>query len=418
MEAICIVCGSKAKYVCSCVQPKIGLCRDHHEAHLDTEGKHVIESCKNLNSPFTLPKKLIISKINEIKQQACKNIDEVVLHASKLIASIEVQAKEVIAHLQSFMAFCDQKMIEISNLSVIPTTIFYSPLEKALVSGKPQSFIDTLMGSEIILKELDKIFRYIPSPLEHSFNNFSSFTAGFTLSNSIRVYPLEKELAVGIHRFCRILAIDSDKILITGGGEKKAHNKCYKLVVTSGDIGVAPSMKCSRNCHGITWLDGYPCAIGGFDKDAINNVEILVGDEWKEIQPLNVARLSCTAINHKGLIWCIGGATGNDIPIDSIEIFENHMWKISTLRLFEPSFAIGALCLENHILLYGGRNANDEDMNTAYLLDTSANEIKKEGTIDTPLTFFQISYLIRNEKIYQYPSQKSLYELQLKSIIC
>ena len=372
----CRVCGSEAKYICSCVEPKIGLCRDHHEAHLDTEGRHLIELYKNLSSPFSLSKKLIISKLYEIKQQACTNIDEVILHAAKLISSIEVQAKAMITHLESFMAFCDQKMIEISNLSVIPTKIFYSPLEKALISGKPQNFIDTLLGSDIIFKDFDKVFRYVPSPVEHSFNNFSSFTAGFTLDNSIKVYPLERKFDTGIHIFSRLLPIDFDKILITGGGDKP-HNQCCTFTITSNTIGSAPSMKHNRKSHCITWQNGYPCVIGGLDTVPINNVEILVGDEWIEIASLNIARFSCTAVNHKGLIWCIGGANQNKIKFDTIEIFENNCWNILNLRLFEPSYAIGAICLENYILLYGGRNSKDEDINTAYLLDTSVNEIRK-----------------------------------------
>ena len=245
MESLnCRVCGAEAKYVCLCAEPNIGLCRDHQNPHLETEGKHTIELYKKISSPFSLSRKLIICKIFEIKQKACTNIHEVILHSAKLIASIEAQAKVVITNLKSFMAFCDQKMIEISNIYIIPTNIWYSPLEKSLISGEPKVFIDTLMGSDIILREIGMIFRYVPSPLKHSFNYFSSFTAVMVSDNSVRVYPSEKIFDIAIsYKYSRMLAIDFNKILITGGGDKYAHNKCCILNIESGHIENTPSMK-------------------------------------------------------------------------------------------------------------------------------------------------------------------------------
>ena len=144
---------------------------------------------------------------------------------------------------------------------------------------------------------------------------------------------------------------------------------------------------------------------------------MLVGDEWIEIAPLNIARFCCTSINHKGLIWCIGGINENNIALDTIEIFDNFVWKILDLRLFEPTCVIGALCLENYVLLYGGKNTKKDEINTAYLLDTSANEIQKEETVDLPLSFSQMCLLLTKGRIFHYPSRKGLYELQLKSIL-
>ena len=305
----CRHCSIEAKYLCSCQEPKIALCRDHHDEHLDTEGRHVIELYKSSIYLISSSKKLILSKIVELKNEALENVNRVVNHTAKLTTSIEMQAKEVIDRLRNFMMTCDKKIVEIMNIVTITKKNFYSPLEKALISGRPSNFINTLIGSDIILHESVKAITYIPSLLEHSFQNYSSFTAGFNSESSIIVYPPEKIFpSENTNWLSRILAIDFNLLLITGGCLNKIpHSNCYTLNIESGTISNAPSMNRKRSCHAITWLKGFPYVIGGLDEDgdAGKSSEYLIGDKWIEIAPLNIGRFNFPAVNHKGIIWCL-----------------------------------------------------------------------------------------------------------------
>ena len=397
--------------------PKIPLCKDHHDPHLYTQGAHIIELNNIL--PFIASKSLIISKLLDLKDQASVNIHSVVIYTTNIIYSIQTQADQAIRNLRSFMNFCDKTIIEISSLDVIQKKIFYKPIEKALITENPQEFIDTLIGSNIILHDIEKVFTYVPSPLEHTFDNYSSYAVGFESENTLSIYPSNKVLTnTNLHWYSRILLIDFEVLLITGGCiDDEMYNNCYTLNLVSGTMNDAPSMKYSRGLHCITWLNGFPCVIGGDDGEAIiKTTEVLVGTEWKEIPSLNIARYSFTAINHNSLVFCLGGKDKQHDKLETIEKFEDNAWKILDLRLFEPSYSIGAMCLENMILMYGGRNKSDENIFRVYALDTKSDVISQVGTIRESVRFSQKSCLLTGGKIFQFPHEDTLYEIKLKMI--
>ena len=363
---------------------------------------------------------MIIKKIVDLRSEASQHIERVVIHATKIIASIEAQAKDIINHLKHFLEICDKKIIEILNLGPICKNNSNSFLEKALMTEGLPGFIDSLTGPNILLKDSGELFTYIPSSLEYSFDNNLPFTVGFPSEYVMTIYPSKKQFTVeNLEWHTRILAIDFDKLLITGGGKGiNVHNRCYNLNITSGTIYFAPGMKFKRIKHRITWLNNVPCVVGGHDGvRAINNVEILVGDKWIEISPLNIARCYPTAINHKGAIWCIGGVDINDNKLDSIEKYENSLWVILQIKLFEPSFSIGGVCLENSILLYGGRNKNDKALSTAYLIDTDMSIITQMENISTPACFTQTLCHLSAGGIFQYDNHGRLQKIDLKTII-
>ena len=309
--------------------------------------------------------------------------------------------------LECFINDCNNRIIETHNIKAISKKIFYTPLENALISESTQCFIDTLAGSDIVLREFDMLLAYIPSPLNHSFNYYSSFTAAYRSSDRLCIHPSTEIFPPRkFHWTSRILPIDFDTLLIIGGaGEGDiVHNNCISLNINSKVIKDLPNMNAERMWHAITWLNGLPCVIGGHNGTSIlKSVEILTGDKWTEISPLNIARRSSTAISNNGIMWCFGGITENkdyELELDTIEKFENDNWKVLEVRLSQPCSCIGALYLENQILLYGGRNTERISLDQAYILDTSDNIILKAGNINQQAEFYCYCLQITSSNLF------------------
>ena len=344
-------------------------------------------------------------------------------HTEKLIFNIQAQAKDVIDNLQSFIKDCEKKVIEIQSTMSISVNSHCNPLGKALISSSPQCFLDTLIGSDIVIRDIEKLFMYIPSPLDHSINNFASFTAGFSASDSIYIYPSKKVIKNDCFTWAsRILPVDFDILLITGGyTNKTVQNRCFTLNINTGCLSDAPAMKIPRERHALTWFNGFPCVIGGSDGNkSINNAEILVGVQWVNISPLNIPRNSFTAINHKGIIWCFGGKSQgtNSISIlDTIEKFENNCWKVLNLKLNQPCDSLGALSLENQILLYGGGDADDAELTDVYTINTDYDSIFRVGSLRKPAFVTQNPLFITSEKLFIHNDADIVIEIELKILM-
>ena len=416
----CEYCKNTAKYICLCTQSTIRFCSEHQDFHLTKPGKHVIEIYKN-NILVSGTKKLqIIRRIVEIRNEAHNNIVKALNHTKELIKKIKAQTKEVINNLEHFIKACDNNIIEIQNIKTISKKIFYTPLEKALTSDNTQCFIDTLAGSDIVLRGFELLLIYIPSPLHHSFNYYSSFSADYLTIDTLSIYPSGKILNINKFQWhSRILSIDFDTLLITGGAEEDnlCHNKCISLNINSGDIEVLPEMNSKRRWHAITWQSGFPCVIGGNDgTNILKNVEIFTGDEWTEISPLNTARSSSTAISHNGIMWCFGGVDENQRALDTIERFENDCWQIIGLRLSQPSYSLGVLCLENRILLYGGSDAGNNTLYQVHILDTNERSIFKVGNLNQGAYFVSNCLQIMSSQLVTNITEGLVVELNLQEI--
>ena len=216
----------------------------------------------------------------------------------------------------------------------------------------------------------------------------------------------------------RLLSIDFDTLLITGGCIGSIpQSRCISLNINSGNFKDLPRMNVRRKWHAITWLNSFPCVIGGTDgTKTISNAEILVGDEWVEISSLNIARSDFTAVNYKGIIWCFSGFDIDKKILDSVEKFENDCWKIINLRLSQPCNNLGALCLENHILLYGGKTENDAYSDKGYIIDASDNNITECGIINMAASFTSHCLHITEHGLFEYNTKLLHVELDLKKI--
>ena len=378
MEAlICKYCKNVARYTCACTEPQTNFCKDHQDSHLKSKRRHVIEIiCSSRRSVNPASKQKMIAKIYELRKEASIKLHQVLEHAKLLIRAIEDQTKEAISNLKQFIDYCEDKTKEILNIESLEVKGFYSPFENCLISENSECYLDTFVGPDIVLRHPDNLIFYVPSSLQHSFENYSCFTAGFTSYRTIEIYPSNNWYTN--NQLCwssRILSIDSETLLITGGEKNdNVTNKCIKLNVRTGNIENVGNLKVDRKWHASAWLNGNPCVIGGLNyQNSIKDVEILIGNEWRLIESLNTARSSCSAVTYQGNIWVFGGS--DRYNLDSIEKFEDGRWVIQTLKLVIPYNSIGVLCLENSILLYGGSLSTDTETNYTYCINTKEHTI-------------------------------------------
>ncbi len=168
------------------------------------------------------------------------------------------------------------------------------------------------------------------------------------------------------------IAIDNDRILITGGGSPP-QALAWILTVSTTTLVRDSKMLSPRNAHAITRCASRVYVLGGFSgKERLNTVEMYVqADEgsswnstWVKRAPMKHRRhylAACTVA--ESLIYVFGGFFGgSDSEInESIERYCPHenAWNLLTIRLKNPLWACVAVPLdENNIIIIGGKNKN------------------------------------------------------------
>ena len=67
--------------------------------------------------------------------------------------------------------------------------------------------------------------------------------------------------------------------------------------------------------------------------------------------------------------------------LDSIEKFEGNQWQLLSLNLIIPSSHVGLMCIENGILLLGGKTIGQKLIDNIFYIDTIKLEVKEKSKL-------------------------------------
>ena len=122
---------------------------------------------------------------------------------------------------------------------------FYTPLENALISTSIRSLLSKLHAPDVISKEIDKIFQFVPSLFPHFLFNYSDFTFGYIQENTIKSNPSEKEISSKrLDWNSRGLSLNNNQILIPG-----PESQCFMLNLNNETIVDMPDLNQPRKWH-------------------------------------------------------------------------------------------------------------------------------------------------------------------------
>ena len=398
----CRYCPSLAVYVCSCTSPGTYFCKRHLDLHESEAGDHNFQLFKKSgNIPNLVSKEKILKKLIWMKTEALASKKLIIEETNVSIARIVKESSSLIEKLSSFIKLCDDYTIEINEIKHIPIKEFYYPLENALISQDIESFLDQFAPPTINYNEETKKYFYVPSCFPHYLYNYSYFSVNFCSENTTQLHPSNKIfINEKFNWSSRLLTIGTDKILITGGTKIGGINitDCFILNLRTNEIQTIAKMNYLRSWHAMTWIKDSPAVIGGINGVNLKSVEIFKNNEWIQIEDINIPRNRFTGIKLKNKVFIIGGSFNFDDKsyekLDSIEKYENNHWDLLQIKLLIPLSGVALLCVENNILIIGGKDKDNCIRKNAYIFDTKRLNLNEINNINKHLLFVCNSFYI------------------------
>ena len=285
-----------------------------------------------------------------------------------------------------FVKLCDSVIIEIRRINFIYDKEFYAPLENALLSFNIEPMLNLIHPPLIESSQSNFKINYVPSTFPHYFYNYSDYTIQFNSKNSIQIIPFNNNIQNDQFSWSsRFLNVGNNKILLTGGCNPPICST-FLFDLVNKTIENYPNLIKERRWHSMAWINNYPAVIGGDDgENGMISVEILKNWAWIEGPSINTPRSHHTSITCHKSAWIIGGI--NQIVLDSIEKYEKYQWKLIKVSLHIPSSLVCIMCIENSLLLLGGKNENNKIIDNILFMNTINLEIKEISKLKSPGRF-------------------------------
>ena len=345
----------------------------------------------------------LINFLLQVKSKALAQKSLVIATSHKYITQIIQEADSVLKNLQNFIVQCESLIKNIIDTKFIQKKDFYTPIENALLSYNIDNFLSKISSPSLTISKISKIspiFEYFPTFFLFSFYNYSDLAIEYLEKHKITVFPSKNDWENEKFEWnSRCLPLAGRKIFITGGEESSPINKSYVINIETQEITIMPNIKKNRCWHAMTWIEGRPAVIAGYDgHKCIDFVEIYENNQWIMHSSIVEPRKWLSAICFKGIPWIVGGFNYN--RLDSIEKYENKRWTLIDLRLERPLTSVGLACNEAGILILGGKIDEDRNSSDVYLFDTKNYWIKKIFELKSSVFFTQNLCYTKNEKIF------------------
>ena len=364
MEEICAHCDKKANYSCLCTDPQSYLCKVHIDYHECLPGDHSFKTLVQKSNPINISSKTtLIAKILEVRLEAKSQKKLITTNWLDLMRKLSSQAKSNLNRLNSFIQICEDVIKEVSSITLIPLKATYSPLETVLLSAEITMIVGKISAPKVNIPNTSVDISYSPS-------NFPSFLYSYS---DIQIYCYDKCLDVARANLrqekiqhalsgAACLNVGINKVILC------AEKQAFYLDLNDRSIIKIPPMINSRINHTMTWIEGYPAAIGGNnDTSNLIEVEIFKDNTWIEISPINLGKHSlASTCSHKNA-WVIGDIPWSAPNIKSIEVYDKKIWKIIHFTLPTLPSQIGFCCIEATLLLFSEAKL--------YILDTKHKSV-------------------------------------------
>jgi hypothetical protein len=214
------------------------------------------------------------------------------------------------------------------------------------------------------------------------------------------------------------LQVSKTQILMTGGTGK------YKQVLMLDTVKHKTVPMCplaeGRELHAMTWIDGYPAVIGGYDEHhaVLDSVEVLQntpeGHAWVKKADLKHRRYGHSACSLADRAWVIGGAVSNTEPVLLVEEYHNEQWTVLQVTLPVGLVGLGLLPLQNEIYIFGGFTIHKKNVDSVYCLNTQEYKVIEKPALKEPVSFSQNLWSYKNKVLEgrSFKGEKFSYHLE------
>lgn len=188
------------------------------------------------------------------------------------------QIQRVLQKLHNFIIFCSEKYVYIFNTNTLPSSEFHFPHEKALISDNIDDYLAQFSHPMITFSDSNEII-YSPSTFLHAWTHHSHFSCVYSSFHKLQCIPGNKVIKNPqiFTENSRILALDNERIMITGGKTKNNIFKadCIILNIIKEQYYFIAKLNQARKCHNMCFIGRNPSVIGGdYQASAIKSTEI------------------------------------------------------------------------------------------------------------------------------------------------
>ncbi|OMJ89416.1 hypothetical protein SteCoe_8414 [Stentor coeruleus] len=412
---ICSSCRHPAQYSCNCTSKKSYMCSKHLGNHCKLNGKHEINQIGSKKKLFNSEMKVkLLNKIRSLKTQAKLDISKAISHVNDLFTKISGELKRANNYIKGFIKSCDDAIDYIKNLNdEIEEKEFYCPLESLLIMQRPE-ILDQIYGPKINLYAINN------KTIECAISNFPHCIFQYTF-NSI-VFSSQNELACNngitetkmhtdFNWVGRLLSVGKALAIYTGGDP--ASNSAYIINLELKSINSLSSMQQKRKWHAMTWIDGFPAVLGGYDgEEFLNVVEVYKNGNWERYPSLTSIKSSLSAISYYSKVYAIGGRF-NVSPIkclNSIEKYENGKWELLFVKISSNLTGPGLFASGIYIIIFGGYNENNKNVKDCDIFNDKLMKVwKADFELNEPLSFTSMNILTLEGKTYCYGDDENYF---------
>ena len=178
-------------------------------------------------------------------------------------------------------------------------------------------------------------------------------------------------------RYCMGAAVFYDTIVVTGGTFSD-NDGLEDYLAATNKWKVTSCSDQGRWGHALVTLHGYLYLIGGKSEKALSSVKKIKGleEDWEDVASMQIPRTLLAAVNCDGLIYAIGGKSGDESSstLSSVESYDSvkNTWKyVSDLKT--ARHAHSACVLGKKIYVVGGLGAYGQTVKNIECYDPKSN---------------------------------------------
>ncbi|OMJ65183.1 hypothetical protein SteCoe_38895 [Stentor coeruleus] len=170
-------------------------------------------------------------------------------------------------------------------------------------------------------------------------------------------------------------------------------------------------MQQKRKWHAMTWIDGFPAVLGGYDgEELLNVVEVYKNGNWERYPSLTSIKSSLSAISYYSKVYAIGGFFKKNL--NSIEKYENGKWELLFVKISSNLTCTGLFASGIYIIIFGGLNENNKRVKDCDIFNDKLMKVwKADFELKEPFYFLSLNTLTSEGKAYCYGYDDNIYQL-------
>lgn len=288
---------------------------------------------------------------------------------------------------------------------------YLNPLENFLFTTEKLDLLDNLVGPRVVFPVSNFKFKLSFPTFLHELTTYSSQAIGI---NENHIITASKSISLKNELFnssSRCLQVNHKQVIVTGLNESFS---CVLVNLTNGTIKPLPNLIQSRRWHAMSWLNGFPCVLGGkINKIDLTSVEILKNTSWIEEKSMLVPRSSFSAVDYMDKVWAVGGI--NSETMSNVEYYSNGEWNLLSTKSNLFCSSVGLVGVGPYLMILGGFRIREKSKLS--LLSVQDGNLFEVLEFSEEIYFNLNSIAIKTEKFLAFDYSLTLQEI-LKCEVC